>query len=459
MGDYKKSKKTVLLPATLVDEVNLLELTKTQKSYALKFLWMLMRDSYWYNKSLFSPVKRPFKHMEANYTKQYNSWLKPLLDNQIVKRTPYSENNCFKYYINNKHYNSLSTWLLCSSSFKNDHKEVTYSDKLTPENKYLKWFREDLNSISINQEELEAEFQKRVTNITVESCGVEVLEKLPPGTYKLYHSTGDKSGYKFSSHDKINNLSITSQKSIIKTSKGVIIEDLKDFLNKKKVSVILYDKNSLNQLFFKEYYAKRNSINNRLDTNLTNLPSVYVNRICEINNLIQIDLVNSQLCFLSKMLNESNNVKEIKQFCELCYTGELYNYVKEKLSLKTREESKQLVFNILFSSNYSKTGKKEFKSLFPQVHNWIMRYKKENGYKTLSTTLQKMESELFMDKIYHRVKGGKLFCLTKHDSLIVRCRDYEKVMKIIHKEFNTFGLKGKLKVSRPDGVLDYFFII
>lgn len=459
MGDYKKSKKTVLLPTTLVDEVNLLELTKTQKSYALKFLWMLMRDSYWYNKSLFSPVKRPFKHMEANYTKQYNSWLKPLLDNQIVKRTPYSENNCFKYYINNKQYNSLSTWLLCSSSFKNDHKEVTYSDKLTPENKYLKWFREDLNSISINQEELEAEFQKRVTNITVESCGVEVLEKLPPGTYKLYHSIGDKSGYKFSTHDKINNLSLTSQKSIIKTSKGVIIDDLNDFLFRKKSSIVLYDKNSLNQLFSEDYYAIRNSTNNRLDTNLTNLPSVYVDWICYHNNLIQIDLVNSQLCFLSKMLQELQEIKEVEHFCELCYTGELYNYLQEKLSLKSRVESKQLVFNILFSSNYSKTGKKEFKSLFPKVLIWINRFKKENGYKTISTTLQKMESELFIDKIYHRVKGGGMLCLTKHDSLIVGNKDYEKVMKIVHKKFNTYGLKGKFKVTRPDGVIDHVYII
>ncbi len=458
MGDYKKSKKTVLLPTDLVDEVNLLQLSKTQKSYAFKFIWMLMRDSYWYNKTLFSPVKRPFIHMEANYTKQYNSWLKPLLDNQIVKRTSYSGNNCFKYYIN-KQYNNLPAWLLCSSSFNYDLTKVTYFEKIISENKYLKWFSEDMNSLSIDQEDLEVEFQKRMNNVTVESCGVEVVEELPPGRYKLYNLTGDKGQYKFSTHDEINNLSITNQKKIIKTSKGVIIDDLNDFLNKKKVSIVLYDKNSLNQLFWEGYYAIRNSTNNRLDTNLTNLPSVYVNRVCEINNLIQVDLVNSQLCFLSKMLQELQEIKEVEHFCELCYTGELYNYLQEKLSLKTRIESKQLVFNILFSSNYSKTGKKEFKSLFPKVLIWINRFKKENGYKTLSTTLQKMESKLFIDKIYHRVKGGKLFCLTKHDSLIVRCRDYEKVMKIIHKEFNTFGLKGKLKVSTPDGVVEYIYIV
>lgn len=458
MGDYQKIKKTVFLPTLLVDEVNSLQLTKTQKSYAFKFLWMLMRDSYWNSKSIHASIDRPIKHMEANYTKHYNSWLKPLLNNHIVKRIPYSVNKCYRYYIN-KQYNNLSTWLLCSSSFENDLKEVTYFEKIIPENKYLNWFTKDMNSLNIDKEDLEVEFQKRMNNVTVESCGVEVVEELPPGRYKLYNLTGDKGQYKFSTHDEINNLSITNQKKIIKTSKGVIIDDLNDFLNKKKVSVILYDKNSLNQLFFKEYYAKRNSINNRLDTNLTNLPSVYVNRVCEINNLIQVDLVNSQLCFLSKLLQESNDDKEIEHFCESCYTGEIYNYVQNELSLKSREESKQLIFNILFSSNYSKTGKKEFKSLFPSVHYWITKYKSDNGYKTLSTTLQKMESELFIDKIYHRVKGGGMLCLTKHDSLIVGNKDYEKVMKIVHKKFNTYGLKGKFKVTRPDGVMDHVYII
>lgn len=205
-------------------------------------------------------------------------------------------------------------------------------------------------------------------------------------------------------------------------------------------------------MFSQDYKATRNTTNNRLDTNLTNLPSVYTDWICNRNNLIQIDLANSQLCFLSKMLEDTPGLNGVDNFCSFSYNGEIYDYVQHQLGLETRDDAKLLLITILFSSNYNSKGKKEFKSLFPEIHGWLHAYKKENGYKNISITLQKMESKLFIDKIYVKLKKRGVFCLTKHDSLIIRSRDANKVLSTIKTQFKSFGLKGKLKVTKPDEV-------
>jgi hypothetical protein len=232
----------------------------------------------------------------------------------------------------------------------------------------------------------------------------------------------------------------------------VILDDLSGFLERRRESIVLYDNNALNQLFLKDFKATRNTTNYRLDTNLTNLPSVYTDWICKKNDLIQIDLANSQLCFLSKMLEDTPGLNGVDNFCNISYNGEIYDYVQNQLGLETRDDAKLLMITILFSSNYNSKGKKEFKSLFPEVHQWLHAYKKEHGYRNISITLQKMESKLFIDKIYVTLKKRGVFCLTKHDSLIIRSRDANKVLQTIKTQFKSFGLKGKLKVTKPDEV-------
>ena len=52
-----------------------------------------------------------------------------------------------------------------------------------------------------------------------------------------------------------------------------------------------------------------------------------------------------------------------------------------------------------------------------------------------------------------------MFSLTKHDSIIIRVEDYKKVLKIINREFNSYGVKGKLKVTRPYGIMNHIYIV
>lgn len=137
----------------------------------------------------------------------------------------------------------------------------------------------------------------------------------------------------------------------------------------------------------------------------------------------------------------------------LSYNGNLYTYVQEKLNLKSLKESKLLMFSLLFSSEKNTTHKKKIlKSLFPSVIEWVDRFKKENGYKKFSVELQKIESNLFIDVLLNKIKTKKLFCLTKHDSLIIRRNDYEPVMEIVTNTSNEIGFGG---VFRSDFNCDY----
>ena len=451
MGIGKKIKRTVLLPKSIVEEVNRFEISPTQRSYAFKFIWFLIRDSQRKYDNIYSPVERTFQDLESNYTKYYYKWIKLLLKSKVVRRTSYSKNKCFKYFLNTN-ISTGSPGLLCSPNLKDDLIEITIFEKEQPKEKYYNWFEKDMNSLTLNEKELEPLFKHRVENVTIETSKIKVVEELLAGRYKLYSPYGKPGSRRFFSHKEINFRSKLSNTSIIVSKKGVILDDLSSFLERRRESIVLYDKNALNQLFSKDFKATRNTTNNRLDTNLTNLPSVYTDWICTKNNLIQIDLANSQLCFLSKMLEDTPGLNGVDNFCNISYRGEIYDYVQHQLGLETRDDAKLLMITILFSSNYNSKGKQEFKSLFPEVHQWLHNYKKEHGYRNISITLQKMESKLFIDKIYVTLKKRGVFCLTKHDSLIIRSRDANKVLSTIKNQFKSFGLKGKLKVTKTDEV-------
>ena len=88
--------------------------------------------------------------------------------------------------------------------------------------------------------------------------------------------------------------------------------------------------------------------------------------------------------------------------------------------------------------------KTKLKTLFPSVVDIVDEYKRENGYATFSVMLQKRESEIFIDGLWKKIKSAKIFCTPKHDCLIVKRKDADKVEKIINEYFNKIKFKGKI---------------
>jgi len=194
--------------------------------------------------------------------------------------------------------------------------------------------------------------------------------------------------------------------------------------------------------------ASRNKTNNRLDTNLTNLPSEYCDCIMKSNDMVQIDLSNSQFSFLSFWLSKYLDSDDFILFQNLSYDGKLYNYIQKKLGLTSREKTKRILFYIFFSSNEFNNSKKDYlRKRFPSVIDWVENYKSKNNHKTFCIELQRLESNFFIDNVYEILKKLGYVCFTKHDSIIVESKYKDEVIELIKDEMGKIGMGGNLVVK------------
>ena len=461
MKKYRFIKNRIRLPKQVIRDIENLDLSKTNKSHCIKFISLLINHSFRDHGDIFSHTSKSKEYLKKTFSAGYNVWLNQLIDKQIITRTNYYYTNTSYYYSLNIKYNLTpsisSSSILWVKTFINDIKIIDYKEKIYTTEQgirdYYKWFSDDMDSFNINYDELYKIVDDKVNNITIESLGYSVDDNKLKSSLKV-NGIGNK--YYTNTYMKRSQLVSISQENnytIIQTPEGCHLDDLGHFLNKKKFSIYLSYLNSLDSLKNKNYRVNRNDTNKRLDTNLTNLYSELVDEICRQNDLVQIDLSNSQFCFLSHRLKKKLDTPDNTLFRSLSYNGELYSYVKDKLKLKSLKESKLLMFSLLFSSEKNTTHKKKIlKSLFPSVIEWVDRFKKENGYKKFSVELQKIESNLFIDVLLNKIKSKKFFCLTKHDSLIIRRNDYEPVMEIVTNTSNEIGFGG---VFRSDFNCDY----
>jgi hypothetical protein len=156
----------------------------------------------------------------------------------------------------------------------------------------------------------------------------------------------------------------------------------------------------------------------------------------------EIDINNSQPLFLTKLINDSksNWVKseEFEKFKELTITGNYYSFMMQQLKVTDKKEIKRLTYKVLFGRNATNSrADKNFKQIFPSIHNFIILYKKEFGdYKVLSHELQKMESKLIFNTIIKKIMllYPEIKIITVHDSIIVPQKFRNQVETIFNTE-------------------------
>jgi len=225
----------------------------------------------------------------------------------------------------------------------------------------------------------------------------------------------------------------------------------------------------------------RNTTNKRLDSNLTNFPSVLKKFIQ--GDFIQIDLKNSQPFFLSQIINKILQAKEGKG-STLCYllsidnlyktfgpsniirilkthqnskkeglvnftnykntvcTGEIYdNFIEVFPNSISRKEVKTIFFRVFFSqNNHYKSEKEKLSKVYPFIEKAIQFLKKKE-YKRLAIFLQKLESYIFIDCIAKELVEVGIVPLTIHDSVIVLTDQKDQALKIVKEVFqNNFGV-------------------
>jgi hypothetical protein len=187
----------------------------------------------------------------------------------------------------------------------------------------------------------------------------------------------------------------------------------------------------------------------RMHTNYTILKS-FIRKNCLLidgEQTCEIDIPNSQPLFLTKIIDMDSNLvdqKELLLFKELTISGTYYQYVMNQLGESNKKKVKEMTYKVLFGRNIT-TSKvdKDFKKLFPTIHQFIKNYKKENGdYRVLAYDLQKAESDLVFNTVIKKVIQfyPEIKLITIHDSIVIPRKYKEEVNQIfeieLKKEFN-----------------------
>lgn len=171
----------------------------------------------------------------------------------------------------------------------------------------------------------------------------------------------------------------------------------------------------------------------RFHSNFTILKS-FIRKNCLILNgekIKEIDIPNSQPLFLLNLIKNSNITykhAELELFKDLVMKGELYDFLQSKTKNKTREETKTMVYHVLFGKNGRSSADSLFKKNFPSLHNFIIEFKKSRGdYRALSYELQSAESNFIFNQVL--VKFSSLYpdaaFITVHDSIMVAESNFE----------------------------------
>ena len=188
--------------------------------------------------------------------------------------------------------------------------------------------------------------------------------------------------------------------------------------------------------------------NKRMHHNLSNLASVFRKHLhISGERLGQIDIKNSQPLFLYLHLIDSKEVdrQELIKYGENCIKGQFYETLASeqntKLNAHNRKEYKQKVFaSIFFGKDYEVMSETEkaFNRLYPTIHAYMTKLKREQGYRVISEILQKSEADFiykaitYIDKCtgYHKVP-----LLAIHDCIVTTESNLESVTELLKNYF------------------------
>ncbi len=436
----------VTLPPKLIEDFEKISFSKTERNYALKFIDNLMKRSFRECGMIDGFVETPKNYFRKVFNSQYLNWLNKLIDAKIIISNYSYSNSIYNTYsksysINTKYTTTTIMWLTFDET---PLESIPYTFKISnqtdTEKMDLDRVVEDLNLIKTDRKKLIFLAKEEIEKVKIEDF--KINDNVSRDAFNV--SFGKDKKY-WMTKEKAIEKSLELDKTLIQDENKFYIVDEYEFILRKKSSMLQSYQDAINKLVNKKFYGKRNTTNNRLDTNLTNMAKILTNEVCSENNFVQFDLCNSQFAVLSDWLEDKIDTEDFKKFKEHSYGGTLYEFIMKELNLENRLEAKKMMFELMFSKeDYKSNLKSKLKSLFPSVVELVDTYKKEKGYNNFSIMLQQRESEIFIDGLWKQIKKKKIFCTPKHDCLIVKKEDAEKVEKIISEYFDKIQFKGKI---------------
>lgn len=447
-----KNKRYTSLPVQLVEDIKSLGLSKINTNHAIHLVDLIKNKSYREYRLNDMAVPLPYNYLIKVFTSSYKkNFLQALLDNNIIICSNYySKDNsvCLNYNINSIYtYTNISYYTYMSVDF--DETSVNSDFEY-----YQNAFSEDIQTLNIDANSLYDIMNEKISHLSINSFNIN--EQIEEAFFEIIEKKGNN----------VLKYNITLEAAIVKANASgrVVLQDktqyylvdANEFIANKKDSMIDSYRTSIHKLTNNYLFANRNATNNRLDTNITNMCGELVDQLCEDNDLVQIDLSNSQFAILAHVMKADSNVNtkaDYIRFKTLCEEGQLYTHLQSELGLNSRKTAKKLMFHLAFSKRSNSKHYAKLKALFPTVTTWISEYKKANGSNMFAVMLQKEEAKMFIDNIWHDIKEQGYFCLTKHDSVIVRKEQLEGVQEIISIYFKSIDFTANIEVSSEEEIV------
>lgn len=289
---------------------------------------------------------------------------------------------------------------------------------------------DDLSSLEYDRDKLWVATKQRIADV---SSRLFVDDKILRDSFEVTNSLLNFTY--FTTKQKAITWAKEHDAEVIQDGRHFYIQNLKRYIKDKKLNVYRNYKWQMARIKDKMFYAKRNDTNWRVDHNLTCAGKTFMEVIKEDNNLVEIDIKNSQFAIHAYWMKQEGlcEHEDVQRYYNMCKNGILYDEVGKELGIN-RDSAKQLMFEVVFSDRKHNTAtKKLFGKNFPNVISHIDAFKKKKKKSNLfSIELQQLESEIVIDNLYPNIKGLGIFCLTKHDSLIVRKQDEERVINVIN---------------------------
>lgn len=149
------------------------------------------------------------------------------------------------------------------------------------------------------------------------------------------------------------------------------------------------------------------------------------------------ELKNRGLCLIDAKASQpkllllelrKNKIEDLNY--EEAFENDFYNYLVDKLKLKSREEAKEIFMYFLNGNGYVPNS--EIYYLFPKASFFLKSLKKDN-YKNSSHNFQKIESKIWIDDLLNNIPVD--FALPIHDCLIVKEEEAGLVLEYCREKY------------------------
>lgn len=412
-------------------------------------------------------------------------YLKPIIDSRYDERTDfiYVSNKFFEKMYSSNFYNIIKKALEEINVLQIDHRystgKYTKSYRLNPKYTSLKFKKYQIEKTSLIYKN---QIKYRAASLNRSIYGNKSLHhpayiKVEGQLHKLIINEEaakqyllEKLKYQMNNPTKIKKKSYSEYKDISKKRKNTILlgfqQDINDLLGysyqftskhtlnrlKKLIDTHLSNTIAIDMIVDRNFFFEVDK-NGRLHHNLTCLSKdlrVFIDMGGD--SIKGADIVNSQPFFLALILIKKygdNMPEDMMDYVASCIDGNIYERMMELSGKNNRDIFKKNMFSMYFSEVKDMRGAASlvFEQYFPSVFRFIVKVKKQYGYKQFANLLQKTESDaMFASASACFAEGIKVISL--HDSLYSAPQHKARVEEIISNTIlEKYGVYPKIKVD------------